>query len=113
MVKINLVKKPRIFKVGIKDLIEIKEVAKINLKSNEQVVFVSKKKKYDFVKKNWGYYATPSINGRLKDEGYKAALVKNEVSKIYLMVVDKDKIKVFKKYCKKEKQKIIKWLDEY
>ena len=45
MVKINLLKKPRKFKVGIKDLIEIKEVAKINLKSNEQVVFVSKKKK--------------------------------------------------------------------
>ena len=23
-------------------------------------------KEYDFVKKNWGYYATPSINSRLK-----------------------------------------------
>ena len=29
-------------------------------------------------KKNWGFYSTPSINGRLKKFGLKCALIKNK-----------------------------------
>ena len=47
----------------------------ISLSNNEQVTFVSKSNgRYDICKKSWGYYATPSINSRLKKEGFKYLL---------------------------------------
>ena len=104
-------KKVRKFKVG-KNNITIKEVAKILLNDDEQVTFVNKKTEYDVVRKNWGYYATPSINKRLKSKGFKTALVINENKQIYIMLVEKEKIKLFNKYCKEEKQKKLLWLDE-
>ena len=70
----KIIKKNRTFKVGIKKII-LKEVAKIKLKENEMITFVSGKSEYDVVKKEWGYYATPSINGRLKMFNYSTALI--------------------------------------
>lgn len=104
-------KKSRKFKVGKNNII-IKEVAKILLGNNEQVTFVNKKTEYDVVRKNWGYYATPSINKRLKSKGFKTALVINEDKRIYIMLVEKGKIRVFNKYCKDENQRRLLWLDE-
>ena len=63
--------------------------------------------------KSWGFYATPSINGRLKTEGFKVALVVNECNKIYLMVVEKDKNDEFANYLKTDNQRLICWLDEW
>ena len=77
------------------------------------VTFIDKRKiSYDVKKKNWGYYATPSINGRLKNNKFKTALVSNEQGKIFIMLVEKNNINKFKSYCKNEKQKIIIWLDD-
>lgn len=105
-------KKKRDFTVGIKT-IKIKHKANIFLADNEMVTFIDKRKmSYDVVKKNWGYYATPSINGRLKNNKFKTALVSNEKRKIYIMLVEKNNINKFKLYCKNEKQKIIIWLDD-
>tara|TARA_Y100000389_G_C17230064_1_gene397680 strand:+ start:176 stop:526 length:351 start_codon:yes stop_codon:yes gene_type:complete len=113
MVKFRILKKPRIFSVGKKKNIKIKEIGFIYLKNNEQITIINENKKnYDFVKKSWGYYATPSINERLKKEGFKTALVKNKYSKYYIMVIDKKKMNNFKKYCKSEDQNIVEWLDE-
>ena len=113
MVEIKTIKKPRIFEVGKNKKIKIKEVAFLYLKNNEQVTFKNENRKnYDFTKKSWGYYATPSINGRLKKEGFKTALVRNRFNKYYVMVVDNKKLKNFKNYCKTENQKIIEWIDE-
>ena len=92
--------------------IEIKEVAKIDLNSNEMVTFVKNDKEFDFVAKEWGYYATPSINGRLKKFGYKTALVKNSDGKLFINVVEEEKLNKFLDYLKKEKSEIIEWLDE-
>lgn len=63
-------------------MINIKEVVFYTYKDNEQINLVNEnKKKYDFVKKSWGYYATLSMNGRLKKEGFKTVLVKNKSNK--------------------------------
>ena len=105
-------KKSRKFKVGKNNII-IKEVAKILLGNNEQVTFINKKTEYDIVRKNWGYYATPSINKRLKSKGFKTALVINKDKRIYLMLVEKRKVKVFNKYCKDEDQRRLLWLDDW
>lgn len=104
---------PRTFIVGVKDNIEIKDMGNISLLPDEQVTFVTDSgTKYDFVRKEWGYYATPSINVRLLNEGFKTALVKNSQGRLYIMVVELNKLNLFKSYCKSECQKILYWLDE-
>ena len=101
----------RKFKTGLKKQIIIKDSGKIILDEDEQVTFYSEdEKEYDVTKKNWGYYATPSINGRLKMFNYSTALVENSIGNHYIMIVDNEKKDLFKKYIDKEKLEVIKWL---
>ncbi|MDA7604044.1 hypothetical protein N8724_01440 [Candidatus Pelagibacter sp.] len=103
-------KKSRKFKVGISNII-LKEVAKISLKKNEIVTFCDGEIEYDVVKKNWGYYATPSINSRLLKFGLKTCIIKSKVTKnIFITLVQNNKKKEFNKYLKDERCKVIKWL---
>ena len=106
--KIKLNKKQRKFKVGTKKNIRIKEFGKIYLNKNEQVTFINKNSEFDVVKKNWGYYATPSINKRLKMFKFRTFITKNSYDFIYVMIVHKEKIKEFKKYLKNDKIIIVK-----
>ena len=105
--------KPRIFKVGFDKKISVKDFGRIYLKDHEQITFMDGKHEYDFGKKDWGYYSTPSINGRLKQNGYQVYLVKNVHGKIYLMSVKNSKISNFKKYCSTDHQKILLKLDNF
>ncbi len=107
-------KVPRPFVVGIKKKLIIKEMGTVYLTPNEQLTFITgSKKKYDFTRKNWGFYATPSINSRLKKEGFKTALTKNPINRIFVMIIEKENMLKFKKYCKDHKLKILFWLDKY
>jgi hypothetical protein len=91
--------------------VAIKDQGEVFLDSNELISFVTKTgKKYDFIAKDWGFYASPSLNDRLVKEGFKSALVKNDHGQIYLMAVDIDKIDIFYNYIKSD-HKIIMWLD--
>ncbi|MCF6330705.1 MAG: hypothetical protein L3I99_04075 [Sulfurimonas sp.] len=110
--KLDLKKEPRVF--GVKGH-EIKDFGKISLDLDEMISFKTQSgKEYDFVAKEWGFYASPSINSRLIKEGFKTALVVNENNQLYVMVVEKDKIDIFKKYLKdNQDNKIICWLDEF
>jgi hypothetical protein len=105
-------KPPRKFKPN--KSIVLKDCGKIYLEPNEQVTFVTKKKQeYDVCKKDWGFYATPSINGRLKSFNFKTALIKNITSKkIYLFLIEEGEEKKLYKYLKKENCKILKWLSK-
>lgn len=107
--------KNRKFLVGKKKNIQIKDCAEINLRSNEQVTFTEKNKfEYDVTKKNWGFYSTPSINGRLKKFGLKCALIKNKnTQRLFVTLVEKSKLLEFKKYLKKENLELLIWLDRY
>ena len=103
-------KKNRKFKVGISN-ITLKEVAKISLKQNEMVTFFNGKIEYDIVKKNWGYYATPSFNSRLLNFNLKTCIIKSKVTNNkFIILVQRDKIVQFNKYLKDEKCKVVKWL---
>jgi hypothetical protein len=109
--KLNIKKIPRKYIVGKKKSITISDMGNIFLKPNEQITFITESQnQYDFCRKNWGYYATPSINSRLKNENFLTALVSNENNRIYLMVIEKNKLKQFKKYLKSENQTIMAWL---
>ena len=101
--KVNKKQPPRKFLVGAKNEIEISDHGTIYLKENDQISFITKdSKEYDIVRKDWGFYATPSINGRLVNQGFKTALVKNIKGMFYVMLVEKNKIGEFEKYLIEE-----------
>ena len=107
----RLNKKNRSFKVGKN--IQLKMVGDIFLNDNELITFKDKKKEFDITKKNWGYYATPSIDKRLKNNGYSTAIIRNKKTKnIFVVLVEKNKKKLFLKYIKDENIKVVKWLYE-
>jgi hypothetical protein len=109
--KINLTTSPRTFSVNE---VAIKDHGKIALEPDEMISFVTASgREFDFTAKDWGFYATPSINGRLKKQGFKTALVENPQGRIYVMVVEQDKVELFEEYCRKEGQSVQKWLDEH
>ncbi|EKD28610.1 MAG: hypothetical protein ACD_79C00261G0002 [uncultured bacterium] len=111
--KINIKNPPRKFKCGMQNQIEVSDCGEVYLENNEQLTFYTKtNKEYDVAIKEWGFYATPSINGRLKDQGFKTALVKNSANRYYVMLVDTDKIPAFNRYLDSENQTLIEWLDE-
>jgi hypothetical protein len=110
--KIRINKIQRKFEVGVHQKTLINDVAKIYLKPNEQVTFVTKDfGQHDVTRKEWGFYATQSINFRLK-KFFKTALVMNSLKRLFIMIVEKRHLKKFKSYCKKEDQRLLIWLDE-
>lgn len=111
--KLSIKKNPRIYRVGRNRDILIKDCGSVFLERNEQITFITKnKKEYDLCRTKWGFYATPSINGRLKDFNFKTALTKNIKGKFYILIVEKKKVQLFKKYLEKENIKLVSWLDE-
>lgn len=109
----KLAEEPRKFIVGIDNSISISDYGTITLEPNEQITLLDRDgAEYDVAAKDWGYYATPSINHRLKNQNYKTALVKNSENRVYVMLVKNNKIDLFNDYCKKENQTIITWIDD-
>ena len=105
-------KKIRKFKPFANSKIVIKDCGKIFLNNDELVTFSDKNKKkfnYDITKKNWGYYATPSINKRLKNNNFESFIVLNKFKDFFIMIVYKNKKKIFLDYLKKNRLKIIQW----
>jgi len=102
---------PRVFDVGAGKKIRIKDCARIELQPDEQVTFVVESGgEYDVARKSWGFYATPSLNGRLASFGWRAALVKNSSGKFYLFLVEQGKESDFQAYIGSEGQVVICWL---
>lgn len=103
----------RYFKVNPQSDVNLIDCGKIYLEANEQVTFVTPNgKEHDFAAKTWGFYATPSLNKRLVDFGFKTALVRNSLNCYYVMVVDIEKIADFEAYIKEEQAVVIEWLNE-
>ena len=56
---------PRAFQVGPTGQITLLDYGKIRLEPNEPVTFMLPEGgEYDVARKEWGFYATPSLNGR-------------------------------------------------
>ena len=63
VMRLKIKKKPRKFTVGINKKIKISDLGKINLKPDEQISFITESlSAHDVTRKNWGFYATQSIN---------------------------------------------------
>ena len=99
---------PRTFEIGGEQKITISHMANIELKSNEQVTFFGKQgAEVDVVKKEWGYYMTPSINKRLTGFGLETFLVQNSLGHIFVMTVEPGRKEGFEEYLSLTDQKII------
>ena len=104
---------PRKFQVGVQAQITILDHGKIELKPNEQVTFILPGgAEYDVVSKDWGFYATPSLNGRLEAFGLRGVLIKNRGTKrFFILLVEKGKETAFEEYCRAENLVVVAWLD--
>lgn len=104
---------PRKFRVGQNGSIELSDCGRIHLAADEQVTFESPAGgELDVAAKSWGFYATPSVNGRLVDQGFRTALVRSSIGRVYVMVVDRQRLDDFADYCRGERQEVLEWLDE-
>lgn len=100
---------PREFQAGS---VRIRHSATISLEPDEQVTFVTPGgHEYDVVRKDWGYYATPSMNGRLRRQGLRSALVCNSGGRIYLRLVEQERVDAFRTYLAREQESLLCWLD--
>lgn len=103
---------PREFEVGRGAKITIKDCGTMHLGENEQITFHTPSgKEYDFARKSWGFYATPSLNGRLKSFDLRAVLIKSSDGKYYIFAVEKGKENQMKEYMDIEDHSIVCWLD--
>lgn len=111
--KLAIKETPRKYAVGRDDKITIKDCGQVYLNPDEQITFLTPdSKEYDLCRKDWGFYATPSVNDRLKRFGFKTALVRNAKGQVFIMLVEEDKIELFNQYLSQEDNYLLKWLDQ-
>ena len=103
----------RTFYVGLEESIQITDRGAIELEVEETVTFVTPSgTEFDVTRKNFGYYATPSLNARLPAHGLRQALIRNRCGKYYLLLVEKGRETFFENYLLDEAQAFIAWLDD-
>ena len=108
----KVIKPVRKFEVGdTVPTIELSHVMDLMLEADEQVTLVAEGgKEVDICKKDWGYYATPSLNSRLQRFGYRCCLV-DSAGKKFVHIVDQNKMPSYQNYLDQQKMTIVAWLD--
>jgi hypothetical protein len=104
---------PRRFTVGNTVKFEMRDCGSVHLQPDEQVTFVTEAGgEFDVARKDWGYYATPSLNGRLESFGLRAVLIRNTMTdRYFVLLVERGKESSFLEYLAQEQCEIISWLD--
>ena len=111
-VKLRISDPPRTFATGRGEPITIKDCAHIELLPDEQVTFTTPEGgEYDVTRKAWGFYATPSLNGRLLDFGLRAVVTRGPAGKYYVFLVERGHEAEFQRYADAEQNVIVRWLD--
>lgn len=85
----------------------------VALAPDEQLTLVTEAGgELDVARKDWGFYATPSLNGRLSGFGLRAALIRNRVTERYfVVVVERGHEASFDAYLEQESCGVVAWLD--
>ncbi len=111
--KIDIKNPPRSFTVGNSVRFEMRDCGNIALSPDEQVTFMTGAGgEFDVARKDWGFYATPSLNGRLPQFGLHAALIRNTLTgRYFIMLVEQGKNAEFDAYLVQESCEIVSWLD--
>lgn len=110
--KIDIKNPPRSYEVGRTVKLQMKDCGTVRLEPDEQLTFTTEAgAEYDLARKDWGFYATPSLNGRLQQFGLRAVLVKNMIGRFFVLLVESGKEALFDRYVDVEELRIIAWLD--
>jgi hypothetical protein len=104
---------PRRFPVGNAVKFEMKDCGTVRLAADEQVTFATESgAEYDVARKDWGFYATPSLNGRLEQFGLRGVLIKNRgTGRYFVLLVERGREAGFNAYCERENLAVVTWLD--
>src|SRR4051794_19729637 len=104
---------PRKFEVGNSVRFAMSDCGSIALDHDEQVTFTTPTGgEYDVARKDWGFYATPSLNGRLPQFGLRAVLIRNTLTgRYFVLLVEKGQDPAFDAYMRQESLEVIAWLD--
>ena len=100
----------REFEAGL-SRVRLRHVADAWLMPDELVTFRTESgTELDLTRKAWGYYASPSLNGRLREHGLRAVLAAGG-GRMYLLVVEAGREPEFRSYLDSEEMEVIAWLD--
>jgi hypothetical protein len=91
----------------------MKDCGSVNLEPDEQITLITDDgAEYDVARKEWGFYATPSLNGRLASFGLRGVLVHNQVTgRYFILLVQRGRETEFKDYLVQEHCEVVTWLD--
>lgn len=99
---------PRTFAVGAAT---IAHVADVELRADEQVTFTTPSAtELDVVRKNWGYYATPS-HRRLREHCLRMVLCANDDGRVSVLAVEAGQEAAFEAYIDEQPMRVVAWLD--
>ena len=103
---------PRRYEVGWGERFDISDCGRVHLEADEQVTFTTEAGgELDVTRKDWGFYATPSLNARLTGFGLRAVLVRNRINRYFLLLVEVGKDAEFSRYLELEELDVVTWLD--
>lgn len=104
---------PRKFPVGNSVVFDMSDCGSLELEADQQVTLVTESGgEYDVARKDWGFYATPSLNARLQNFGLRGVLVKNTLTgRYFIFLVERGKEAGFDAYCVQESLAVICWMD--
>ena len=103
---------PRVYEVGRGAVVRMQDCGSVRLEPDEQLTFTTEQgAEYDLARKNWGFYATPSLNGRLLQFGLHAVLVKNKIGRYFVLLMEQGKQAEFDEYIRLEELEIIAMMD--
>jgi len=112
---VKLVRKdpPRHFLVGAAPQVEMKDCGMLALEADEQITLLTEGgAEYDVARKDWGFYATPSLNGRLEQFGLRGVLIRNRDSgRYFVLLIERGREGAFEAYCRKDNLAVVAWLD--
>ena len=104
---------PRVFEVGFGRTIVMHDCGRVHLEPDEQVTFVAPSgAEYDVARKDWGFYATPSMNGRLAGFGWRSLLVKNRLGRFFVLLAEIGKEAELDAYLKEEQLRVVARFDD-
>jgi len=104
---------PRRFEAGYGPTVTISDCGRLHLEADEQVTFTTPGGgEYDVARKEWGFYATPSLNGRLAGFGLRAALARNRVGRYFVLLVERGREDAFAAYLEADRMALVSWLDD-
>jgi hypothetical protein len=104
---------PRRFTVGNAVKLEMRDCGTLALDPDEQVTLLTESgAEYDVARKDWGFYATPSLNGRLESFGLRGVLIRNTITgRYFVLLVERGREDSFQAYMGRESLEAVAWLD--